>query len=218
LNNFEGDTEYPLFPWKNSWVEFPKFPAYLTTELIDSYSIPDPQESVPEKWFELFYNKHFVFMYTVAKRFLEDGHVAEEIISDVFLKLWQRLESFPNENTAFTFVNTSVKNACLNHLRNKRRKQQKVQDLIYLLERDDAAAVAAQELRSEILSFIMVEVDNLTPRQKEIFFLAYVEGLSNEDISIRLVISNQSVRNEKYRLIKALKAGILRRGIPPGSY
>ena len=154
-------------------------------------------------------------MYTFAKRFLDNGFVAEEIISDVFLKLWKKLESFPNEKAAFAFVNTSVKNACLNYLRDERRKQQKFQDLIYLLQRDDAAAVAAQELRSEILSIIMAQVDNLTPKQKELFSLAFVEGLSNDEISLRLGISNQSVRNEKYRLIKSLRAGILKKDIPP---
>ncbi len=57
-------------------------------------------------------------LYVYARRFVESPEVREDIVCDVFARLWLKGEAFIlKEETALAFLKTSVRNACLNHIR-----------------------------------------------------------------------------------------------------
>ena len=53
-------------------------------------------------------------LYVYARRFVESPQVREDIVCDVFARLWLKGEGFLlKEETAIAFLKTSVHNACL---------------------------------------------------------------------------------------------------------
>ena len=85
---------------------------------------------------EIFKNLYMTYsssLFVYAKRFVESAQVREDIVCDVFARLWLKGESFIiNQETALSFLKTSVRNACLNYLRSLRSADNFVADQINL--------------------------------------------------------------------------------------
>jgi len=155
--------------------------------------------------FEALYRDQYIAVFYTAKRFVPDIQAAEDLATETFLKLWERLGDFNSMAAIRSFLFVTVKNACLNHLRAEERMNTRHLRLIQLLEQEDDQSLANQQLMADIYAHVYAEVEKLSPRLKEVFILSYIDGLSNEEIAARLHINNQSVRNDKARALKQLR-------------
>ncbi len=161
------------------------------------------------KGFEVLYNQQFTAVFYFARRFVVEQQAAEDITSEAFLKLWLRLNDFTNVSAMRSFLYTVTKNACLNYLRNSRRHTAENEKIAYLLEQNDESSLATEKLNADIWQHIYNAIENLSPQLKNVFKMAYVEGLSNEEIAVNLGINNQSVRNDKARALKQIRLTVL---------
>lgn len=166
-----------------------------------------------KKAFEAIYNYHYVPIHQFAKRFVVNEQDAEDITTEVFLKLWHRHENFDSYENILAFLYISVRNACLNHLRNEKRQQTGQKELLYLLEDETGHHLEQQQITAKIYQHILSEIDKLPRQLKKVFKMAYVEGLSNEEIAAKLNINNQSVRNHKARALKLLRIALTDQGL-----
>lgn len=68
-----------------------------------------------ERAFEVLYNNYFVYLCSCANSYIFNAHEAQDIVNEVFIKVWYRREtlSFP----IHAYLVQSVKNGCLNYLR-----------------------------------------------------------------------------------------------------
>lgn len=158
--------------------------------------------------FETFYRREYIAVFYTAKRFIADTPAAEDLTTETFLKLWHRLDSFNSLAAMKSFLFVTIKNACLNHLRTEKRTASRYEQLTYLLQQHTADDIANQQLMASIYQYLYDEVEKLSPQLKRVFKMAYVDGLSNEDIAAQLKISNQSVRNDKARALKQLRLAL----------
>lgn len=158
--------------------------------------------------FAQLYNQEFSSVFYFVRRFMPNTHVAEDITTDVFIKLCNRITDFASLEAIHSFLMIAARNACLNHLRSAKREQLHYEQLRYLLEKDDAKALAQSQLTAAVFQHIYEEVEKLSPQLKKVFILAYIEGLSNEEISQQLGINNQSVRNDKSRALKQIRLAL----------
>src|SRR5690349_13919793 len=71
------------------------------------------KQQIPEfeKVFHLF-NPALCFF---ARRLVNDGAIAQDIVTDVFIKLWQKQSDFKTVYSVKAFLYISTRNACLNH-------------------------------------------------------------------------------------------------------
>ncbi|MET7000367.1 RNA polymerase sigma factor [Chitinophaga defluvii] len=155
--------------------------------------------------FEIFYHQEYITVLYTAQRFVADIQAAEDLTTEVFLKLWERLSNFDSLPAMRSFLFVSIKNACLNYLRSEKRASAQYQELSYLLEQDSSEGIANQQLMAAIYRYLYEEIEKLPPQLKRVFKMAYIGGLSNEAIAAELGINNQSVRNDKSRALKQLR-------------
>lgn len=177
---------------------------------------PDSDEGLSQllkqdvrKGFEVLYNHQFTTVFYFARRFVEEQQCAEDITTEAFLKLWQRINDFNNVSAIRSFLYTTTKNACLNYLRDVRRHTVENERIAYLLERNDESIHAVEMLNAGIWQHIYTAVENLSPQLKKVFKMAYLEGLSNDEVAETLGINNQSVRNDKARALKQIRLTML---------
>jgi len=161
--------------------------------------------STSQKRFEHVYHTSFAFVFAFARRYVEDPFIAENIVLDSFLKLWNRFGDFESILQAQSFLRTTTRNACLNHLRDNLRADKKFKDLEYILSQDTATAIAYQDITGDLYQKIITEVEKLSPQLKQVLKLSFLEGLSNDEIAAIMGIANQSVRNHKNRALAILK-------------
>jgi RNA polymerase sigma-70 factor (family 1) len=158
--------------------------------------------------FDALYRDQYIRVFYTAKRFVPDTQAAEDLATETFLKLWERLADFDNLAAMRSFLYLTVRNACINHLRTEGRMTARHQQLIRLLEQGDRESADNRQLMADLYTHIYEEIEKLSPRLKQVFLLSYIDGLSNEEIAARLRINNQSVRNDKTRALKQLRLSL----------
>ena len=164
--------------------------------------------------FNNLYNLYVDRLYSFAYNLTHSSDMAEEIVQEVFLKVWQIRERISSDYSFQSLLFTIAKNKFLNSL----RKQVELYSYDeYIAQFDNASHLenttendfAFKELNESIIS----AKSKLTSRQKEIFELSKEENLSNREIAERLHISEQSVRNQLSCALKVIKEELIKKGI-----
>jgi len=143
-------------------------------------------------------------LFIFALGFLRKREVAEEIVSDVFVKTWEnRKELWKIKNLkAYLFV--SVKNACLSHLR--KEKQEKI---ISIDRTEDFWFVPVEDpeneyINKELLEHIHQAIEQLPPKCKLAFTLAKINGMKYREIAEVMNVSEKTVNNHLVYAIKKI--------------
>lgn len=129
----------------------------------------------------------------------------EEIVQEVFIKIWQSREKINVYSSFESFLFTIAHNATVNLLK-KRATEQKYIDYVKSLQHIDEAYELTDEIHyKELNQKLQGLLDELTPRQKEIFQLSREEGLSHKEIAEKLRISVNTVKNHLVTTLSFLK-------------
>ena len=139
--------------------------------------------------------------YNYALSIIVDKEVAEDIVQEVWIYLWQNRKKIVNTHFE-AYVHTCVRNMCYKHLRDN--KLQRIHQEV--LEDLSVEAEATQKANLEALnSSVDQQLDKLQPRCQEIFRLSRFEQLSNEEIAQMFGISKHSVQNQLSLALKTMR-------------
>lgn len=161
--------------------------------------------------FENLFDKYYSMLCLVAYDFLKNKALAEEIVDEVFMAVWQKRDVIQINQSIRAYLVKSVKNRCINwfeQTKTERIVMTNVADIsVYesILWDDDypLGKLLEQELRNSINESI-----NALPEQcKRIYQLSRNEDLSYEEIAARLNISVNTVKTQmKIALAKLREA------------
>lgn len=158
--------------------------------------------------FDAIYNQYchklhqFVFMYLKQK---ED---TEEIVQEVFIKIWQSKDKIDVYASLESFLFTIAYNTTMSLLR-KRMSETKSREYLKSLQQIDGTDDVINEIQfNELNQKVQALLNQLTPRQKEIYLLSREEGLTHEEIAEKLNISTSTVNNHLVNTLKFLKSHI----------
>ena len=157
--------------------------------------------------FTLIYRKFQPKVFFLVQQYIADTAQAEDIVTETFLKLWNNRSYLDTEKRISGFLHVAARNACIDNLRASKKETQKLQELLRI-QQEDVRENSYDEIKAEVISLIHKEIDALPPKIKEVFKLAYIDGMSNEAIAALLGIRNQSVRNHKTRAVALLKLSL----------
>ena len=158
-----------------------------------------------EKCFEVIYKRFFPRVLYSARALVKDNQISEDIATESFLTLWRIREQFNSHQAIQAFLAVATRNACINHLRKSTKKSKQHRELQYLFKEELDSEREFEEYKADLIMFILKEIENLSPRVREVVSLAYQEGLSNPEIASRLNIQYQTVKNLKASGIKKLR-------------
>lgn len=130
---------------------------------------------------------------------------AEDVIEEVFLKLWERRTQFAGFGEVKGFLYTSVRNGCLNVVRSRQREETRVAAFMQLYGNEGGDSDEAEIIYSELLAEVRKSVDALPVKMREIFILSHYKKMSNEAIAARLNLSHQTIRNQKSKALTLLR-------------
>jgi len=148
---------------------------------------------------ELF-NYYYPRLYNFSKAFLKLDDGIDDILQEVFLKIWKNRQNIKTSYTFNSYIFTITKNLLLNELRS-RINNQKIRDQIY------QASVAKEYLSfekteyNELKEKIESLVNELPSRQRDIFKLSRFDGLSHKEIADKLNITTKTV---EYHISQAI--------------
>ncbi len=161
-----------------------------------------------ERALEVVFRAHYAGMASFVQRFVRSSDLAEELVQDVFLKLWAKREQLAEIETFRTYLFRAARNTALNYLRRvklerKWREEQGVDD-------DPPTSFAADEetAEQEVAVAVQVAINRLPPRCREIFLLSRDGGLTYAEIARSLEISVKTVETQMGRALKSLRASL----------
>jgi RNA polymerase sigma-70 factor (family 1) len=156
------------------------------------------------KAFAFFFDKHYNALCYFAERLVRDQLVAEDVVEETFMKLWDKRTDFDNEHGIKAFLYITTRNACINVIKQSQRDQLSQAEMLYLAEKKEGF-VLNEIIRSEVLTVIGEELNKLPIQCRTVLKMSYVKGLKNHEIADKLDISIHTVRNQKARGIQLLR-------------
>ncbi len=140
----------------------------------------------------------YLLMYAPLMRFTSIythcPHMAEDVLADVFLKLWERRDQLTHVRNLRVYLYTAAKNTALNY----RSRQAQLTDSMDELP-DNQSTTANPEtalISSEAYKQVQRTINQLPPRCKLIFQLAKEEGMRYKEIASILGISIKTIDNQ----------------------
>lgn len=154
--------------------------------------------------FKELYEKKFLKLFQFALAFVKSRLIAEEIVNDIFLKLWHRRDRLNTIDNIDVYLYVSVKNAALNFLRRPEKKHISLDriDIEYLHIDTDPASVL---ITTELQKMIGKAINSLPPRCRLVFKLIKEDKLSYKEVAAILNVSVKTVDTQLGIALKKLE-------------
>lgn len=156
--------------------------------------------------FTVFYRHNYKKLYSYGISLGMDNELIDDVIQELFVKLYTRPQLIKDFSTIQAFLFVSVRNAFVNH--EKQRKKYLHLDefesfeLSYSVENTQ---IEEQEELDALKEKIRKIIDGLTPRQKEIIYLRFLHQKEYEEIAQIMEMSEQAARNLTYRAMEKIR-------------
>lgn len=150
-----------------------------------------------ERAFDELYNSYREPALRFCNSILKDTEESENIIQEVFIKIWNRRETINPELNFTSYLFTIIKNRVFDHLKEMKKKEflkEKFWEKILEYQAVD------NEVKEERFAKIKEAVEALSEKRKRIIKLNFEESKSYEEIATQLNISKNTVKNQ---LVKA---------------
>ena len=158
-----------------------------------------------EHAWELVYRKYWQQLYGSALAVLKDQQICEDIIQDIFMKLWTDRDRIRIEVSIRAYLQTCVRHEVYRKLRSGRVNE----DIFDEVYEKIAAALDCNDIEyKEMNSQINTLVERLPEKCRLVYRLSREEYLSNKQISEKLNISIKTVENHMTKALCFLKTAM----------
>ncbi|RXQ95546.1 RNA polymerase sigma-70 factor (ECF subfamily) [Ancylomarina subtilis] len=171
--------------------------------LIHQLSSKDDERAF-EQIFDLFYSK----MYATAFQYLKNKPLAEEVVSDVFCRIWKKRLELDQIKNFESYLFISVRNLSLNYIRNNSRlSNESLDEQAYHIS--DPVALPDEVMQAhELQELLNDSIENLPKKCKAIFKMIRFDGLKYKEVASELNISVNTVDTQMRIAIKRISQSL----------
>jgi RNA polymerase sigma-70 factor, ECF subfamily len=154
--------------------------------------------------FESLFRSSYVSLVRYANTILKDYDTAEEIVQDLFFRIWQDKEKIKIENSLNGYLFRSVHNKCLHYLEHKRIVVRHTEEMSFqktISHESPSDILHYKELQAKIARIL----ERLPERCGKIFCMSRFEGLKYTEIAEKLSVSVKTVESNMGRALKEFR-------------
>jgi RNA polymerase sigma-70 factor (ECF subfamily) len=150
--------------------------------------------------FELYEKRLYYFLYSITK----SDYASEEILQEVFIKIWTKKETIDVSQSFDAFIFTIARNSAYNYLRSiacqESLKKEYYKNISSVNEETENSILLAEyeDLVNDIL-------ENIPTQKRSIFILSKQQGKSNEEIANLLGITQKTVKNHLWKTLQIIR-------------
>ncbi|HLP74071.1 MAG TPA: RNA polymerase sigma-70 factor [Bacteroidales bacterium] len=154
--------------------------------------------------FESLFRSSYVSLVRYAKVLIKDHDTAEEIVQDLFVKLWQERSKMSIESSLNGYLFRSVHNRCLHfveHMKVVERYAEEMSKREQSFPENPAEILQYSELQDRVARIL----EKLPERCGKIFYMNRFEGLKYSEIAEKLSVSVKTVEANMGRALKEFR-------------
>ncbi|GAA4172424.1 MULTISPECIES: RNA polymerase sigma factor [Sphingobacterium] len=147
--------------------------------------------------FSYLYDNYSEALYGVVCRMVASSEHAEEVIQDVFVKIWKHVDLFDAEKgRLYTWMISIARNTALDYRKSKavlnEQKNQPLSNIVNSKEEQDQAQIE-QSSKADFIGFRNI-LDKLKPEWRILIEMAYYEGYTQQEIAEQLDVPLGTVK------------------------
>jgi len=158
--------------------------------------------------FDAIYERYCKRIFAFVVRYVKSETDAEEIVQEVFLKIWKNKNKIDVYSSFESYIFTISYNSTISLLRKRVTEKKYIDYLKNLQVAENVFELTDEVYYTELNGQIQSLLSELTPRQKEIFLLSREEGLTHDEIAKKLGISSNTVKNHIVTTLNFLRTKI----------
>jgi RNA polymerase sigma-70 factor (family 1) len=180
--------------------------------MIASSKIADLQSRIARNGDHLAYKELFTSLYGFLLQFaftlVKSKQLAEEIVSDVFIKIWQKRHELDKIENLKVYLYIATKNTALNYL--EKQKKTITDGLDEFASQIRSVYFDPEQLliTTDMVALIHQAIESLPLRCKIIFKLAKEDNLKNKEVASILNISSKTVENQLAIALRKIAAAV----------
>ncbi|MGO1869075.1 MAG: RNA polymerase sigma factor [Sphingobacteriaceae bacterium] len=159
--------------------------------------------------FNQFYKLYAEILYVRLLRLMKNPETVEEILQDVFLKVWSKREEIDPEKGFRTFVYRIADHLAIDLFR-KASRDKKLQLELWAASISFYYHTEEDTINKERRSVIQEAIESLPPKRREIVLLCKMEDKSYKEAADLLGLSVSTVSNQLVSAMKDIKSYILK--------
>ncbi len=159
---------------------------------------------IDEAGFEQVFKAHFKALHAYAAVMLRDEVIGEEIVQNMFLKLWEKRKEMQFDTSLKAYLYKWVHNMCLNHIKHEKVKSAH-RDYVAYTSIDESGNPDENLVHSQLQEKLQEALNELPEGCRTIFQISRFEELKYREISDQLGISIKTVENQMGKALKLLR-------------
>lgn len=153
-----------------------------------------------------FYQKYVRVLLTYGMRFTYDKELVKDCIHDVFVKLYSNHSNLKHVRQIQAYLFTSLKNELYTIFqKDKTVYHIDMIEPVFSIDYTAEELLIAEEQEMEEQQKLREILDTLTPRQKEVIYYRFIQGMELEEICKLMDLNYQSLQNLIQRSIQKIK-------------
>jgi RNA polymerase sigma factor (sigma-70 family) len=175
-------------------------------ELIEEQLLWEMFLSGDDRAYAYFYQKYIDELFAYGMRFTPDRELVKDAIQDVFVKIYSHRAKLNKTDKVKPYLYMSLKNTLFNVFEKERESYHiDTVEPVFITEYSIEDMIIADEQEAERKQKINQLLESLTPRQKEVIYYRYVEGMTLNEVCKLMEMNYQSVQNLIQRSIRRIK-------------
>ena len=170
----------------------------------DSYYVSQLRETGSEWAFVALYERYKEKLLHYCLKFVKSESLAEELMHDVWLKIWENRADLRPEQCFSAYLHTIAKHHVFNFLK-RAAKLKSIQEEIVRAATYSENQTYQQLFADESEALLQQAVLRLPPQRQRVFTLVKFDGLSYEEAATYLGISKNAIKEHVIKATKAIK-------------
>ena len=158
--------------------------------------------------FDILYHRYSQIIYANILKFLKDETSAEDLLQDVFLRIWENRSKIDPEQSFAAFLFTCSRNITFNFKRRLKLEMESEIQLAYGASESENTIDKVLDSK-EAMALVEDLLSRLPKQRQKIFRLSKLEGKSYQEIAEEMGISIATVRDHIVKANKFIRSGAL---------
>jgi len=173
-------------------------------------------QSGKELALDAIYTLHSPAIYHFVHRIVQDDAVTDEIVAESFFRLWNKRHKIETIEGLVGYLYAIARNLSYAYRNEEKKRQAALAAFVYIESQQPDPET--EEMRSRLLQAVYLEAQQMPLQMKNVFLLAYIEGLQVPEIAKQLAVSVNTVKTHKKAALKRVRSALAKKSIRKWSY